>query len=193
MTAHRRGAVRSERLVDGDKVQTIHVIQGEQSVSDDPSVMMTTVLGSCVAACIRDPGAGIGGMNHFLLPGDRDASRLGVSERYAVHAMELLVNGLLARGASRRALQAKIFGGAATVQGLSDVGSLNATFAVEFLKREGITLVGECLRGTLARRIQYWPASGRARRIFLPASEVPDVRPIVVPGSTVSAGSLELF
>jgi chemotaxis protein CheD len=183
------------RTVGGEQARTLHIIQGEQAVSDDPNVVMTTLLGSCVAACLRDPVAGIGGMNHFLLPGDREAVGSGASERQAVHAMELLVNALLARGASRRRLEAKIFGGAATMQGLTDVGNLNAAFAIAFLQRESITIVGECLRGNLGRRIQYWPVSGRARRVFLPSSEVPApvFRAPVAKPETTDAGSLELF
>lgn len=175
-----------------DRSKVIHIIQGEQAVSDDPNAVMTTLLGSCVAACIRDPVAGIGGMNHFLLPGDREAVGSGASERQAVHAMELLLNALLARGAARRRLEAKVFGGAATMQGLTDVGSLNAEFALAFLQREAIPIVGECLRGNQGRRIQYWPVSGRARRVFLPSSElpVPDFR---VPAPPAAAGALELF
>ena len=78
------------------------------------------------------------------------------------------------------------------MQGLTDVGSLNAEFAVAFLRREGVTMVGECLRGTLGRRIQYWPVSGRARRHFLPSSELP--MPVArAPAAPVDTGSLELF
>jgi chemotaxis protein CheD len=171
--------------------RALHVIQGEQHVSAEPNIVMTTILGSCVAACIRDPDAGVGGMNHFLLPGDTEAIRSGASERQAVHAMELLLNALLKAGASRRNLEAKVFGGAATMQGLTDVGSLNAAFAVEFLRRESIPIVAECLRGTSARRIQYWPVSGRARRHFVRA-ELPPIASVVQPPE-VTTGALELF
>lgn len=194
MSTGRNEPFKGARLVGGEQSRTLHIIQGEQAVSDDPEVVMTTLLGSCVAACIRDPIAGIGGMNHFLLPGDRDAVGSGASERQAVHAMELLLNALLAKGASRRRLEAKIFGGAATMQGLTDVGNLNADFAAAFLRREAITIVGECLRGTLGRRIQYWPVSGRARRVFLSSSEVPmPVLRTPAKPDTSAAGALELF
>ena len=174
--------------------RTQNIIQGEQAVSDDPNTVLTTLLGSCVAACIRDPIAGIGGMNHFLLPGDPDSVGAGASDRFGVHAMELLVNAVLARGASRRRLEAKVFGGAATMQGLTDIGMLNARFAVSFLEREGIPIVGECLRGKLGRRIQYWPVSGRARRNFMSPAEIPTVqlRP-APPREVADAGCLELF
>ena len=169
---------------------THHVIQGEYKISNDPHEVLATLLGSCVAACMRDPVAAIGGMNHFLLPGESGAMTSGAAERYGVHAMELLVNGLLERGAMRHRLEVKLFGGSKTVDNLSDIGSLNADFAVSFLKRERITIVGECLRGTRGRRIQFWPVSGRARRIFMSLSEEPEPR---VAPQPASFGALELF
>jgi chemotaxis protein CheD len=133
--------------------------------------MLTTILGSCVSACLRDPVVGVGGMNHFLLPGDNGNSghtgRGASALRYGVHAMELLVNGLLQRGAQRSRLEAKLFGGARMMKGLTDVGELNASFAERFLQDEGIALVGGSLRGAQGRRIQFWPVSGRARQIML--------------------------
>lgn len=170
--------------------KTIHVIQGEHKISGDADVVLTTILGSCVAACIRDPMAGIGGMNHFLLPGC-EAGGTSDSERYGVHAMELLLNALLAQGASRRRLEAKVFGGAKTIAGRAEIGAMNADFAVSFLQREQISIVGECLRGPMGRRVQYWPISGRARRSFLDhAQEALPPQPPVLPNSY---GSLELF
>jgi len=94
----------------------VRVIQGEYRVSDDPDVVLTTILGSCVAACLRDPHARVGGMNHFLLPGRADCPSAQEAERYGVHLMELLVNGLLQRGAKRQRLEAKLFGGARIVK-----------------------------------------------------------------------------
>ena len=169
----------------------VHIIQGQHRVSGDPAMVITTILGSCVAACIRDPGAGVGGMNHFLLPGTPDRSRPDEVERYGVHAMELLVNALLALGARRSALEVKLFGGARMVRGLADIGAQNAAFATAFAKREGLKVVGECLGGTRGRRIQFWPVCGRARRIFLSAND----RAIApaVPLAAVASGSVELF
>ena len=144
----------------------VQITQGETHVTDNPQELLTTILGSCIAACIRDPQQGLGGMNHFLLPNsdgeDRDAMR------YGVNAMELLINGLLKKGASRSRLQAKLFGGANVLPGLSDVGSRNATFAEKYLADEGIVVVGGDVRGTKPRRIQYWPTSGRARQLAMP-------------------------
>ena len=130
----------------------INIVQGEYHVSGDQALSITTLLGSCVAACIHDPEAGVGGMNHFLLPGDEATSPLVA--RHGVHLMELLINGLLKKGASRERLQAKLFGGARTMQGLGDIGASNARFAQDFLKREGITVTGavyDVHSGTLYR------------------------------------------
>jgi chemotaxis protein CheD len=143
----------------------IQVTQGDTYVTNDQSEVLTTILGSCIAACIRDRQAGIGGMNHFLLPsgkgGDQGATR------YGVNAMEILINDILKRGGQRARLEAKLFGGASVIAGLSDVGSSNVTFAERFLADEGIALVGGNVRGMAARRIQYWPVSGRARQQIL--------------------------
>lgn len=150
-----------------DASRRIHVVQGEFAVTDDPEVMLGTILGSCVAACVRDPVAGVGGMNHFLLPGEHLGAGDSQSMRYGVQAMELLLNDLYRRGARRERLEAKLFGGARVVEGLSDVGRQNADFAERFLMAEGIALVGGSLRGDKARRIQFWPVSGRIRQMAL--------------------------
>jgi chemotaxis protein CheD len=115
-------------------------------------------------------------------------------ERLGVHLMELLVNGLLKAGASRDRLEAKLFGGARTVKGLSDVGKNNIAFARRFLKDERITFVGGDTGGDQGRRIQYWPVSGRARQVLLSDkathAQIPNkiATPIVQ-----NAGELELF
>jgi len=178
----------------------INIVQGEQHVDNDPATVLTTLLGSCVAACLWDPNAGVGGMNHFLLPGDRGGAKanMPVSEamRYGVHSMELLVNGLLRKGAQRERLQAKLFGGARMIKGLTDVGELNAAFAERFLKAENIALVGGSLRGETGRRIQFWPVSGRVRQIlmgreveavFLAERRAPARRPVA------ASSDVELF
>ena len=169
----------------------IHVIQGQFHVADEDDVMLTTILGSCVAACIRDPLAGIGGMNHFLLPGETGDEGL----RYGVQSMELLVNALLRKGARRERLEVKLFGGAHLFDGLSDVGAQNAAFAERFLRDEGLTHVGGSLRGDRARRIQFWPVSGRARQILLAPTEsrvfaAERRQPVAGPED---AGALDLF
>lgn len=178
-----------------DGLRPVHIVQGEHYVTDDPEAVLTTILGSCVAACLRDPVAGVGGMNHFLLPGGDPRQSGDDSVRYGVHAMELLVNALLARGARRERLEAKLFGGARLINGLTDVGAMNADFAEEFLRREGLKNVGGSLRGDAGRRIQYWPVSGRARQVFL-TKDTPEVFQREIPSAPKPAadtGALELF
>lgn len=175
----------------------INIVQGENHVDSDPAVVLTTILGSCIAACIWDGVAGIGGMNHFLLPGDgKHRQPGGDAMRFGVHAMELLVNGLLHRGAQKKHMQAKLFGGARMIKGLTDIGELNANFAERFLREEGIMLAGGSLRGEQGRRIQFWPTTGRARQVLL-ARETESIlnaerlRP--TPVCAPSSGAVELF
>jgi len=171
----------------------VHVIQGEYRVVTDPNVVLSTVLGSCVAACLRDPEAQVGGMNHFLLPGDSGAGHSGDAERYGVHLMELLVNGLLKQGARRQSLEGKLFGGARMLEGLSDIGAKNAEFAKRFFVNEGIKLVAEDLGGTRGRRIEYFPISGRARQILFSGGPPPAQTAPRAPAPRPMEGTLELF
>ena len=149
----------------------LHVIQGKFLVSDQPDVVLTTILGSCVAACLRDPVAGVGGMNHFLLPGNANGGGSGEATRYGVHLMELLINALLQKGARKGRLEAKLFGGAQTMSRLSDVGRKNGIFAEKFLGDEGISVVSSSLGGDLGRKVEFWPVSGRARQNILSGNE----------------------
>lgn len=178
----------------GPALRRVHIVQGEHHVSDDPSVVLSTLLGSCVAACIWDPVAGIGGMNHFLLPG-RSAALDYEARRHGVHAMELLVNALLGRGARRDRLEAKLFGGARLIDRLTDIGRQNADFAEQFLAAEGIRHAGGSLRGENGRKIQFWPVSGRARQSLLERDgiHVFEAERCVRPAPAASEGSVELF
>ncbi len=171
----------------------IHVIQGDCIVSDDAAVTLTTVLGSCVAACMRDPVLGVGGMNHFLLPGDGESSHRNEAERYGVYLMELLVNGLLKRGARRENLEAKLFGGARTMQGMSDVGAKNIEFARRFLETEAIAYRGGSVGGDQGRRLEFQPTTGRARQFLLPSTAVAQVATPRPAPTKVESGTLELF
>lgn len=147
----------------------VQLTLGDTYVTSEPEEVLTTILGSCIAACIRDPVAGVGGMNHFLLPdgnsGDREA------RCYGVNAMELLINDILKHGGDRRRLEAKLFGGANVVAALTDVGSRNYAFARQFLTDEGIPIVGGDVGGDLARRIQFMPVNGRARQAVVKGTE----------------------
>ncbi|MFB9913918.1 chemoreceptor glutamine deamidase CheD [Rhizobium paknamense] len=150
----------------------VHIIQGEYKVISDPNVVLSTILGSCVAACLRDPVAGVGGMNHFLLPGSASPGMGGGdATRYGVHLMELLINGLLKKGARRDRLEAKIFGGAKTIATFSNVGEQNAAFAMQFLRDEGIKVIGSSVGGEHGRKLEFWPVSGRARQYPLTGAE----------------------
>jgi chemotaxis protein CheD len=170
----------------------ITVIQGEWVVTRDPGTVLTTVLGSCVAACMRDAQAGVGGMNHFLLPEAGENARPGEAERYGVHLMELLVNGLLKQGARRDRLEAKLFGGCAFMTGRYAVGARNVAFAEKFLRDEGISHLGGSTGGAQGRRIEFWPVTGRARQIFL-HTEVPAMQPPAPRAPRAPAGDVELF
>jgi len=124
--------------------------------------MFSTVLGSCIAACLYDAESGVGGMNHFLLPST--TAENSKNARYGVHAMELLINGVLKKGASRHMLRAKVFGGAKMSANLSDIGLSNANFVQQFLRDEGIPCVSSSVGGTSARRVRFHPTSGNAQQ-----------------------------
>lgn len=183
---------------DAAAARRIHIIQGEWKVVNDPNVVLSTILGSCVAACLRDPVTGVGGMNHFLLPGTAGAGTSGGdATRYGVHLMELLINGLLKQGARRDRLEAKIFGGAKTIASFSNVGEQNAAFATQFLKDEGIPIVGSSTGGDHGRKLEFWPSSGRARQYPLTGAETQktvalEQRPVRAPVKPVE-DSIEFF
>ena len=126
-------------------------------------MLIVTVLGSCVSACLRDPQSQVGGMNHFMLPyhmGETEGP-LSESARYGAYAMELLVNHLLSLGARRERIQAKVFGAGRIVPGMSDVGARNATFAIDYLERERIPIVARDLGREEASKVYFFPRSGR--------------------------------
>lgn len=172
----------------------VHVVQGEYAVVTEPGIVLTTILGSCVATCLWDPEIGVGGMNHFLLPGDDDTG--GDSMKYGVNAMELLVNGMLRSGAVRSRIQGKLFGGAHVVRNLSDIGLKNAEFALNFLQLEGIPCAGQSLGGDRARRIRFWPTNGRAGQMLLESTQpelIKAERAKAAPQPPAAAGVVELF
>ena len=127
-------------------------------------MLIVTVLGSCVAACIRDRTNGIGGMNHFMLPGD-GSDILSSSARYGVYAMEKLINELLKMGARRSNLEAKLFGGGNVLRGftVSNVGERNADFAIDYLRNEKIAVVAKDLLDIYPRKVYFFPGSGKVK------------------------------
>lgn len=167
--------------------QTIHISQGDYAISGEHEKRISTVLGSCVAACIWDPVRAIGGMNHFLLPDSADA--LVPTASAGTHAMELLINGLVRRGADRGGLRVRLYGGASMLKGLSDIGSRNAEFARRFVDREGLSFEGGCLGGNRARRVQFWPVTGEVKHLLL--GEAEDVA--LKPTATQAGSDVELF
>jgi len=144
-------------------VTTVH--QGDCRVSGEASLTYSTVLGSCISACVRDKVAHVGGMNHFLLAEQSGSSRdrYGASARYGAFAMEQLINKVLSRGTGKKAnLEIKVFGGGKISAALDDVGAKNIEFIREFLSAEGYALAGGDLGGNYARRVLFKPHSGRA-------------------------------
>ncbi len=144
-------------------VTTVH--QGDCHVSNLPDVTFSTVLGSCVSACVRDRVANVGGMNHFLLAEQSGSAkdRYGASARYGAFAMEQLINKVLSQGTGKKAnLDIKIFGGGKINSALDDVGAKNIEFVRQFLSDEGYGIASEDLGGAYARRVLFKPHSGRA-------------------------------
>lgn len=170
----------------------ITVMQGQARVSAGPRVELSTVLGSCVATCLYDPEIELGGMNHFLLaepqPG---APVIGIDEHYGVYLMELLINEMLANGASKHRLRAHLYGGANMHAGMARIGTMNAEFARRFLAQERIALVREDLGGNSARRVEFRPASGQVRLRTVANSMAPAASP--APRAPAVLGDVELF
>ncbi|MDH3326336.1 MAG: chemoreceptor glutamine deamidase CheD [Gammaproteobacteria bacterium] len=123
---------------------------------------ISTVLGSCISACVRDRKLGIGGMNHFMLPATGFEDAMGSANRYGNFAMENLINEILKNGGRRENLEVKIFGGGKILQNMTDVGERNIAFVREYIKVEGIHLVSEDVGDNYPRKVIYFPASGKA-------------------------------
>jgi chemotaxis protein CheD len=143
------------------KNDAVKVLPGEFFVHDEDLLIMTT-LGSCIAACLWDRERRIGGMNHFMLPeGTGGAADAG---RYGSFAMELLINELIKRGATRSTMEAKVFGGGAVISGMNsiNVGERNTAFVMDYLRTERITVVSKDVMDVYARKVCFLPASGKA-------------------------------
>lgn len=133
--------------------------------------LITTVLGSCVSACVRDKVTGIGGMNHFMLPDSRKSTTsnawkdtpVSSETRYGNVAMERLINLVLAGGGQKRNLEIKLFGGGKVLNMSTDIGGNNVEFVKNYLKTEGLSIVAEDVLGFAPRKVQYFPLTGRVR------------------------------
>jgi chemotaxis protein CheD len=146
------------------RVEAVRILPGEYHAASG-AVGMTTLLGSCVSTCLWDPLRRIGGMNHFMLPGDTAGSGSPVprSARFGVHAMELLINMMLKLGAERQRLVAKVFGGGRVLKGFVslDVGAANCEFVLDFLATEGIPVLARDILDGYARKLHFSPDTGK--------------------------------
>ncbi len=144
--------------------EAVKILPGEYFVTPR-DLLIVTVLGSCVSVCLRDRQNGIGGMNHFMLPGNSDEGfgPVSSSARYGVYAMEVLINHLLKLGARRHQLEAKVFGGGCVLRGITanNIGQRNVDFVLDYLHTEGIELLAEDLLDIYPRKVYFFPASGR--------------------------------
>ena len=140
---------------------TAKILPGEFYVSKSQE-MVTTVLGSCVSACIYDKETGYGGMNHFMLPGDDSGNKKSDdTAKYGLFAMESLVNEILKLGCRKENLRAKLFGGGKIIENMSNVGFNNIRFARTFIASEGIPLESSDLGLVYPRKVNFFPHSGK--------------------------------
>jgi chemotaxis protein CheD len=150
----------------------VKVLPGEFYVTADPEEVLVTVLGSCVSACIRDPHARIGGMNHFMLVQNKLGQRGAwgnelESARFGNFAMEKLINGMIKRGCSRERMEIKVFGGANVTSARNEIGTENSQFVLRYLADEGLSCAAQDLGGPYPRRIVYFPMTGKVVRRLL--------------------------
>lgn len=145
------------------------ILPGEYYVTRADEAV-STVLGSCISACVRDPQRGVGGMNHFMLPEDVTMGTndwldpaIGLATRYGSYAMESLINDLLKLGAVRERLEIKLFGGGQILAAMTDVGGRNIQFIRNYIAIEGYRIAAEDLGGSQPRKVVYFPTTGRAR------------------------------
>ncbi|MEM6759571.1 MAG: chemotaxis protein CheD [Pseudomonadota bacterium] len=166
----------------------IHITQGQHAIGDTENTVISTLLGSCVACCLWDEEARVGGMNHMLLVDSTNGTKFDSLAQ--INDIELLINAMSKKGARRDRLKAKAFGGASMVTGLSDIGPRNAEYTLNFLANEGIPLITHSFGGTSARNIRFWPATGRALQRLSAAPVAPESVEVSPPSK---GNGLELF
>lgn len=194
---------RQSRYFDGKWGRFIvKVLPGYHYVTARADELVATTLGSCVAACIRDPQAGLGGLNHFMLPGDPnrvDWAHPSMEMRYGQNAMERLINDILREGGRRERLEIKVFGGGNVLGRALDVGDRNADFVLAYLKAEGLKAAAKDLGGAWPRRVVYDPKTGKVDRLLLRRDidrvvvEEEKAHQSVIAKKGVEAGEIELF
>ncbi len=157
------------------KLHTARILPGEYYIAMGDEII-STVLGSCISACIRDPAIRIGGMNHFMLPEHTSTDIhsqdvTNTSARYGSYAMEHMINTILANGGRRERLEIKLFGGGKVLQTATDVGSRNIQFVQNYLQMENLPVNSEDLGDLHPRKVLYFPHSGRVLMKKLPIDE----------------------
>lgn len=148
-----------------ESMNSIKILPGEFYVTRD-NEKIETVLGSCISACVRDPVAGVGGMNHFMLPMDKNSAgepELADANRYGNYAMENLINAVLRMGAQRSRLEFKVFGGGRIMSQMTNVGWYNIGFTFDYLFTEGFRVLSQDIGDVYPRKVVYYPLSGRVR------------------------------
>ena len=165
-------------------MNSVYITQGEQAVGKEGEMVISTILGSCVSICLWDPVAGVGGMNHLLLP---DAVSVEGGLSAGAVDMDILINKMMPLGAVRPRLRGKLYGGSAMLSTKTSIGSRNAAFGREYLKNEGIPIDEENTGGKNARRLKFWPASGKVELRIV--EEAPDLAPV----KKVPKNDVELF
>jgi chemotaxis protein CheD len=191
---------RHRRVTDRVHARSVRLLPGECYATAAGDEMIVTVLGSCIAACVRNPRTGYGGMNHFMLPESVSGEWNGASAalRYGNHAMEALINDVLKSGCARGGLEIKLFGGANLTTGPLMVGRKNVEFVRYYLRVEGLPVAAADLGGTLGRRIHFHPGTGVVRRIFLNKGKQSEIaeeeeKYVAALGSRPIEGAIELF
>ncbi len=184
-----------------DRRKDVHVVKiysGDCYCTDRKGEMLVTVLGSCVAACIRDPQAAVGGMNHFLLPDGGDGKDPLQAMRYGAFAMEQLINNILKLGGQKSRLEVKLFGGGNVIKSSAMIGDKNVRFVLDFCRDENLVIAGSDLGGSHPRRVHYYPDSGKVmlrtlrRREDMTVVEEEKQYAASIAG-TVSASGVDLF
>ena len=150
-------------------MNVVPVSQGDYYVTGRGDEVLSTILGSCIAACVRDTVRGFGGMNHFLLPEQSNPKDVaGASLRYGSFAMEQLINSILSKGGRRENLEIKVFGGGNVIRGSMNVGHRNADFIESYLENEELPSSTKHLRGNAPRKVIFYPRTGRVKMRELP-------------------------
>lgn len=185
-------------------VAAAKILPGEFYVSVQGE-MISTVLGSCISACIRDAKIGVGGMNHFMLPESVDgqgswekSAKDGASSRYGNWAMEFLINSILKQGGRKENLEVKLFGGGQILANMTDVGKRNIEFATQYLEQEGLKVVAKNVGGPFPRKVLYFPDTGsvKMRKLKTHQNDTVERREMEYISSIITkptTGDVELF